>query len=297
MTKLLREPLFHFLLIGAALFAAAGLRRGAAPIQLGSSQSQTQKIMINPGDVESLIAGFENLWHRSPTAPELDALIQGRIREEVYYREALKMGLDRDDAIVRSRLQEKLEFLSQDVKPPAPPSEQELKSFYAAHAEKFRAETEYSFRLIFLDAGRHGADTVKDSESILARLTKNPTLDAAPLGDRLPSGRVFLHVKESGVSKALGTEFAAALPALQPGKWSGPVRTEDGVYLVYLEMRSDGQLPAFDQIRAAVLQEWQAVQRRQANDAFYRNLLRSYSVTINPPAGVRVQAESEPGTQ
>lgn len=252
--------------------------------------------MINPGDIQSLIAGFENLWHRSPTAPELDALIQGRIREEVYYREALKMGLDRDDAIVRSRLQEKLEFLSQDVKPPAPPSDQELKSFYAAHSEKFRAETEYSFRLIFLDAGRHGADTVKDSEAILARLTKNPTLDAS-LGDRLPPGRVFQHIKESEVTKALGAEFAAGLPALQSGKWSEPVRTEDGVYLVYLETRADGQLPKFDQIRTTVLQQWQAAQRQQANDVFYRNLLRSYSVTVNPPPGVRVQAESEPAAR
>lgn len=294
MKKLLREPLLHFLLIGACLFLLAGLRHDSASIQIGSAQSQPQKIVVTPGDVESLIAGFANLWHRQPTARELDGLIQGRVREEVYYREALKMGLDRDDAIIRGRLQEKLEFLSQDVNKPAEPTDQDLKSFLAAHPEKFRTDDRFTFRVVFVDAGRHGASTVQYARSILARVDKNPRLDAATMGDPLPVHGAYERVAEGEVAQQFGPEFAAALSAMKLRQWSGPLTSEEGAYLVYLAEKIQGQLPSLDQIRAAVRKEWLAAQRRQANDKFYRNLLRDYTVSIELPSSTRAQAGIEP---
>jgi hypothetical protein len=293
MKKILREPLLHFLLIGACLFLVAGLRHVSAPIQLSSSPLQSLKIVIIPGDVESLIAGFTNLWHRPPTDQELDGLIQGRVREEVYYREALKMGLDRDDAIIRGRLQEKLEFLSQDVGKVAEPTEQELKSFLAAHPEKFRTDDRFTFRLVFVDAGRHGASTVQYAQSILARLEKNPRLDAATMGDPLPFHDGYERVAESEVSKQFGPEFAAALPVMKLRQWSGPIASEDGAYLVYIVEKMQGQLPALGQIRPVVRKEWLAAERQRANDKFYQNLLRGYSVSVKLPPATRAQTGSE----
>lgn len=294
MKRLVREPLLHFLVIGACLFFVEGLRHGSVPVQLGSSQSQSQKIVVTPGDVESLIVGFTNLWHRPPNTQELDGLIQGRIREEVYYREALKMGLDRDDTIIRGRLQEKLEFLSQDVNKIAEPTELDLKSFLAEHPEKFRTDTRFAFRLAFVDAGRHGASTVQYAQSILARLDKNPRLDATTMGDPLPSHRASERVAEGEVAKQFGPEFAAALSAMKLRQWSRPLTSEDGAYLVYLVEKTPGQVPSLDQIRPAVQKEWLAAQRRQANDKYYQNLLRGYSVNVELPPATRAQAGTEP---
>jgi PPIC-type PPIASE domain len=293
MKGLLREPLLHFLLVGAFLFLMAGLRHRSAPTQLGSSQPQSQKIVITQGDVESLIAGFTNLWHRPPTAQELDGLIQGRVREEVYYREALKMGLDRDDTIIRGRLQEKLEFLSQDVNKLAEPTEQDLKSFLAANPEKFRSDARFTFRLVFVDAGRHGAATVPYAQSLLAALQKNPGLDAATMGDPLPFHRAYERVTKGEVAKQFGSQFGAALSTLKVRQWSGPVKSEDGAYIVYLVEEIPGQLPPLDEVRPKVRKEWLAAQRAHANDKFYQNLLRGYTVNVELSPAARAQAGTE----
>jgi hypothetical protein len=137
--RLLREPLFHFLLIGACLFILSGLRTGRKPVQFGQAGAESARIVVTPADVDSLIGMFTSLWRRPPTAEELKGLVDARVREEVYYREALKLGLDRDDTIVRGRLQEKLEFISRDVNKLREPSEQELSDFLAQHSGDFSA--------------------------------------------------------------------------------------------------------------------------------------------------------------
>lgn len=285
MKKPLREPLVHFLLIGAGIFLLSGLRNGRMPFQLGGGTAQPAEIVITSGDVDSLIENFSNLWHRSPTAEELQGLIDGRVRQEVYYREAVKIGLDRDDTIVRNRLEEKLEFLSQDVKESAEPTEKDLKQFLAQHAEKFRTGAEYSFKLVFVDAGLHGAATRQTAEGILAKLNKNPTLGSSTKGDPLPFAGSFEHMAESDIAKMFGDEFRTALDATNPGKWTGPVATDDGIYLVYVKERREGHVPMLDEIRSVVRQQWLAAQRQESNDRFYRSLLQRYSVRVDMPKG------------
>jgi len=130
-TKLLREPLVHFLLLGALLFLAFdvyGKRSDAAP---GS-------IRVTRGEIAALAAGYEQTWLRAPTPKELDALIEDQVRGEIYYREAIALGLDKGDTVVRRRLREKLEFVSEDSAAQAEPTDEILRAHYAAHAEAFR---------------------------------------------------------------------------------------------------------------------------------------------------------------
>jgi hypothetical protein len=291
MKKLLREPLLHFLFLGGCLFLIAGLWHRSAPFQFGRGPAQTTKIVITPGDIENIITSFTGLWRRPPTPEELNGLIAARIREEVYYREALKLGLDRDDAIVRGRLQEKLEFLSQDVNPPPEPSEQELAKFFSQHADEFRPPARYSFRVVFLDAGLHGAATTEDAEKLLANLRKNPQPGAEAKGDPLPFPSHFDGVEESVVAKQFGNELASTLKTITPREWSGPVKSPDGAYLVFLQNRVVAPPPPFDDIRPAVKKEWQISQRRAANDKYYQGLLQHYNVSVDLPKGVRAQAE------
>jgi hypothetical protein len=291
MKKLLREPLFHFLILGGCLFLIAGLWHGTAPFQFGRGPAQPTKIVITPGDVDSMISNFTGLWRRPPTPQELNGLIAARIREEVYYREALKLGLDRDDSIVRGRLQEKLEFLSQDVNQIPEPSEHDLETFLSQHADQFRPPARYSFRVVFVDAGLHGAATTQDAENLLAKLRANPQPAAAAKGDPPPFPNHFEGIDESAVAKQFGNEFASALENITPREWSGPVKSPDGAYLVYLEERVAGRLPPPGEILPAVKKEWQASERRAANEKYYQGLLQRYNVSIELPKGIRAQAE------
>lgn len=131
MKALLKEPLVHFLLVGAALFAVfdlAGTKGGEGP----------GRVVITQGQIASLKADFARTWQRPPTGEELDALVKDRVREEVYCREAIALGLDKDDAVIRRRLRQKLEYVSEDIAAAAEPTDADLRAYYDAHPEAFR---------------------------------------------------------------------------------------------------------------------------------------------------------------
>ena len=133
MKKLIREPFIHFLLLGAAIFLAYHFLSARADNQPG-------KIVITQGDITSIMIGFSRTWQRPPTREELEGLIRDRVREEVYYREAVAMGLDRDDPIIRRRLQQKLQFVTDDVAALAEPTDAELAEYLKTHADVFRVD-------------------------------------------------------------------------------------------------------------------------------------------------------------
>jgi len=149
--SLLKEPLFHFLLLALALFAAYGALN---PVQT----SKQDRIVIASAKIEQLATSFAKTWQRPPTDTELKGLIDDWVREEIAVREATAMGLDRDDTVVRRRLRQKLEFLSDDVAAQVSPSEDDLKAYLAAHPEKFQVEQRYTFRHVYLNPERHSAD-------------------------------------------------------------------------------------------------------------------------------------------
>jgi hypothetical protein len=126
-----REPLVHFLAIGGALFAAYALfgsRTGGAP----------GTIVVTHAQIGSITAEFTRTWLRPPTTEELEELIQDRIREEVYCREAIALGLDKDDAVIRRRLRQKLEFVSEDTAPDVEPTEEDMHAYLKSHPDSFR---------------------------------------------------------------------------------------------------------------------------------------------------------------
>ena len=145
--------------------------------------------------------------------------------------------------------------------------------------------------MLFIDAGLHGAATTADAETLLAKLRENPPAGVVAKGDPLPFSNHFDGVEEGLVAKRLGNEFASALETMTPREWSGPVKSPDGAYLVYLQDRVVAPAPPLDNIRPAVKKEWQASQRRAANDKYYQSLLQRYNVSVELPQGIRAQAE------
>jgi hypothetical protein len=274
---LLREPLFHFVALGAALFALyAALDRDQADVP--------GAIVVSRGQIEHLAVGFSRVWQRSPTSEELDALIRDHIREEVYYREALAMGLDRDDTVIRRRLRQKLEFVSEDVAALAEPEESDLQSFLQSRPERFRTETKFTFAHVYLNPQRHGDRLAVDAHALLDRLKDaGARADISALGDRFLLASTYESVTVGEIARQFGEQFARALGDLIPGKWGGPLESGYGLHLVLVSERTQGRLPALEEVRDDVRREWMDAQRKAANEALFQKLLSRYTVTIERP--------------
>src|SRR5262245_57320238 len=163
MKAALREPLLHFLALGALLFLYFEWRGG------GSGPGGT-RIVITEGIVRSLSSGFVRTWMRPPTPDELKGLVDEYVKEEIATREAAAMGLDRDDTVIRRRLRQKLEFLAEDAEEQAPPSNAELERWLAAHPEAFPAEERVALRQVFVSGAKRGASTADEARRLLERL-------------------------------------------------------------------------------------------------------------------------------
>jgi parvulin-like peptidyl-prolyl cis-trans isomerase-like protein len=270
--RLFKEPLFHFLLLGAAIF-------GAHRLVAGGRATAPDEIVVTRGRIDALTAAFTRTWQRPPTASERDGLIRDYIREEVYAREAIALGLDKDDVVIRRRLRQKLEFVSEDVLAPPAPTHDQLRAYLTSHPDGFRDEAQFTFRHIFLNGERHGEALARDAARLLAQL-RQPGTDPDTLGDPFLLDRRFEALPAGRVAEQFGEQFAAALAELPTGQWLGPVTSAYGTHLVFLGRRTDGHLPALEEVSDAVRREWVNAQRAESSERFYQDLLKSYSVMV-----------------
>ena len=277
MKKLLHEPLVHFLVLGFLVFA--GFRFTSR-----SDAGEPGKIVVTQSQVESLVTGFTRTWQRPPTNLELEGLVREYIREEVSTREALALGLDKDDSVIRRRLRQKLEFVSDSVATQADPTDEALQKYLQAHAESFRGQRQFTFSQVYLDPQKHGENLNRDINQLLAqlRLAGNRP-DLSKLGDSLLLEQDFKDVSVGDVSKQFGEKFAAKLVELPVGEWSGPIESGYGLHLVIVNERKDGSLPALADVRETVKRDWVNTQRSETNEKFYQALLKRYTVTIEDP--------------
>ncbi len=289
--KLLKEPLVHFLTLGALLFSSYGLlNRNAAPAP--------GRIVISQAQIAALVANFTLLQQRPPTREELKGLIQAQVRGEVYYREALALGLDKDDAIIRRRLEQKMEFISDDLAAQAKPTDAELNAYLQAHPDKFRVEPQFTFRQLYLNPEKHGTNLAGDATQLLAKINQ-PGGDAgwAAMGDPFPLDKSSTAMPAGAITNQFGEAFATKLGGLQPGHWQGPVESSFGMHLVCISARTESRLPALAEVRDAVRREWEEAQRLEANKKFYQELLKRYTVTIEPPAAAQEKRVAEAKVQ
>jgi len=278
MKRILQEPLLHFVLLGAALFVAYGM------MSRTSNQSEPAAIVVTQGQIEHLAISFTQAWRRPPTAEELAGLVRDLVREEVYCREAVAMGLDQDDTVIRRRLRQKLEFVSADIAAMAEPSEADLQAYLEANPEAFRTPTRFSFTQIHLDPAKHGVHLARDAADLLARLNQaGAPVDLADLGDSRLLDQQFALVSATDIAQQFGAQFASQLGLVEPGRWVGPLESGYGVHLVLVTARTEGRLPPLADVRPAVRTAWTNARRLAANEEFYQNLLKRYKVVIEPP--------------
>jgi hypothetical protein len=274
MRTLLREPLVHFLILGAALFLVFDLGGN-------TDQPDERRIVVTAGQVEQLAAQFSRTWLRPPTPSELDGLVERYVRSEIFYREALAMGLGQDDPYVRNRLALKLEVLLDDLAAEAEPADAELARFLNDHVERFAEPARLSFRQVYLSPDRD-PDPAAEAQRLLELLRDGADPDG--LGDvsMLLPGLESATPEE--IARQFGEDFAEALVGLQPGGWVGPVRSAFGTHLVRVSQRQPARQPALAEIRDAVLAEWRDQRRREAKEQAYQRLRERYEVVMEPSA-------------
>jgi hypothetical protein len=289
MKRLLKEPLLHFLLLGAAIFAAYNRLPNR-------SNAEPGKIVITQGQIEHLATGFAKTWQRRPTAEEVAGLVRDHVREEIYYREAKALGLDKDDTVIRRRLRQKMEFVSDDIAAQAEPTDDELHAYLQAHPDSFRVEPRFTFRQVYLNPDKRGENLARDAAQLLVQLNQaGGKADTSALGDSFLLDHEFGAVPVSEVAKQFGEKFAAKLRGLTLGQWHGPVDSGYGVHLVLVSERTEGRLPVLVEVREAVCREWGNARRLEANEKFFQELQKRYTVTIeglDPAAEPKKMAEA-----
>jgi peptidyl-prolyl cis-trans isomerase C len=277
--KLLREPLVHFMFIGAVIYLLYGVF--AEPIP----EADDKTIVVTVGEVEWMQTSWQKRWNRPPTAEEFDGLIQQYIKETVLYREALTMGLNQHDQVIRRRLAQKLEFLAKDLVALTPPTEAELQTYFAEHQERYQEPALYTFTQVFIDPDKRGDTTLDGAAAIKATLiAKGDAIeDAGALGDDFMLQNYYPEKDQAEIQKFFGSGFAESLVELSPGQWQGPVLSGYGVHLVYVSNISEQPAPDFAEVRERVVQDWTTEKGEELNDQFYANLRNSYTVVIEEP--------------
>jgi hypothetical protein len=271
--RVLKEPLLHFMLIGAALFVGFDL------VNRSESGAAAKRIVVSSGRVEQLSRIFGRTWQRPPTAQELKGLIDDFVLEEAYYREGIAMGIDQDDTMIRRRLRQKLEFLTEDAATLTEPSEEELAVYFADHEDQFRMEPTYTFRQIYFNPEHHGDEALAFISEQAGKLRAGQNVD----GDQTLLPPSYEDVPRRQVNSAFGSGFAENLDELRPHEWSEPILSGLGVHLVQLESRTPGYLPELPEILPQVKREWANRRRQEFRREFDEQLLSDYEVVIEWP--------------
>lgn len=275
--RVLKEPLFHFLVLAAGLFVLSSVFSDTRP------SSEPDTIIVSEQRIRSLVLAFQRTWQRSPTHEELDGLVEDYIREEVLNREALAIELDRDDTMIRRRLRQKMEFIAEDMADSIEPTEQQLQEYLDEHRDAFHAEPRLTFRQVYLKPSLRGEALGTEVQTLLSELRDSDSVDATQLGDPTLLPHHHENVRKVDVANQFGPEFADKVFALVPGEWSSPLPSAYGVHLVLVEAVSAPETPDLDSIRNAVRQEWHARHRSVAKEAFVESLREKYEVIVEMP--------------
>ena len=262
MKKLLKEPLLHFLVLGALLFALNGWRTKARPAEASST-----RIEVNAAVIERLRAAYERQFGQPPDAQEMREQVTAHIREEVLFREAVAMGLDRDDTIVRRRLAQKMEFLTGDLAGAAEPADAVVREFFEKNAARYAKAGRVSFRHVYFSKEKRGKDVETAATTALAALAKGASDET--MGDPFLHGFEFAEREQDDVIAAFGAEFAKQLAAQPAGEWRGPVASSYGLHLVRIEARTE---PRSSEVRRGARNGAARFSRRAAADGESRGL-------------------------
>jgi len=275
----LREPLLHFFLLGLVVFGLHAVLNSEANTDSGKDP---RLVEITSADIDWLRSTWNKKMGREPTPDELKGLINGFIREEVLYREAVSMGLDQHDSVVRRRMAQKMDFLFKDLAEMAQPSEEEMAAYFEEERERYRAPARVSFTHVYFNGDRRGERVLEDARKALEKIEegKIDPSGATALGDRFMLQFYYPQQSTEMTAREFGRAFADRLGTLEAAAWHGPVVSGYGLHLVYVHDRVESRLPELEEVRDRVTQDLMADRREKINRAAYREIKSKYRVLV-----------------
>jgi hypothetical protein len=295
MKRWYKEPLLHFLAIGALIFGIFALVNNDQRFAGGN------KIEVTAGDIERLSDNWSKKWNRPPTETELRGLLDSYIREEVYYREALALGLDRDDTVLRRRLMQKMEFLSNDIAELNAPDETALNKFFLDYQDKYKLPARVSFTHIYFSPDKRGAKAVEDAKGVLSELrtASGNVMGASEHGDSFMLQYDFVQETPSEVDRLFGKGFSEQLFTLETDAWQGPIESGYGIHLIRISEKIDSLMPELASVIEKVRTDWMFEQRQKMNREIYERFKERYEIVIEElpkRSGMAKAVRSDRGT-
>lgn len=272
MKKILKEPFLHFMLIGAAMFLLYGLA--------GEKNSSKDEIVITDFDVNNIISTWEMQWKRPPSEKELQNLIGSNIKQEVFYQVALEMNLDHNDEIIKRRLAQKMQFLSNDIAAMVEPTDEILKEYFQEHSTKYLTQPSYSFYQITFSPDKR-KDNYNDAKDILEKYT-NATFDKMKqFGDQLPFSFYYENAYSNDLGLQLGSEFPKELKKAAFNQWTGPISSGFGYHLVYITQIKKPTIPSFNSVKKSVLRDFEYDNQQKIDEAIYQELKSKFDIKFD----------------
>ncbi|MEL6252061.1 MAG: peptidylprolyl isomerase [Bacteroidota bacterium] len=269
MKKLLREPLLHFLLIGAFLFLLYEWRKT-------NDTSTRGQITVTDSDIRQLISTYENNWRKKPDTLTLRDLVAEHIRGELMYQEALNLGLENNDEIIKRRLRQKYEFLVKDLSSVKKPEEEDLQSFYQDHTDNYQSERKMSFSHIYFSPDKR-KEPLHAAHKLLKEISDKEVKPEA-YGDDFHLQQFYASRDYREIVQNYGKQFSDTLFSKTTSGWQKPMVSGYGVHLVHISSFEEPEPLPFSEVRSLVLQDWKADQLTAFNEELYQNLLSNYEV-------------------
>ena len=276
MKKWFKEPLVHFLVIGAMIFVVFSV------VNTEESTMDGNTIVVSAGDIARLSGNWSQKWNRPPTETELQGLIDSYIKEEVYYREALALGLDQNDTILRRRLMQKMEFLSNDLADLSNPDETALNQYFLANQDKYELPARVSFTHIYFSFDKHTNRILDDAGKVLAdiRASADPVSRSPEMGDSFMLQYDFTLETPFEVARLFGQDFAEQLFQLETDSWQGPVESGYGLHLVKINEKVEARMPELASAIDSVRTDYMFEQRQKTNKAIYERFRERYEIVV-----------------
>ncbi|MHC4187439.1 MAG: peptidyl-prolyl cis-trans isomerase [Planctomycetota bacterium] len=275
---IVKEPLLYFFLLGAVIFGIHTL------LDKNSKEGEDNRyqVEVTSSDIEWLRNRWNKLMGREPTAEELQGLIDSMIREEILYREAVAMGLDEKDTVVRRRLAQKMEFLFKDLADMTQAGEDELREYFLANKERYIVSGRVSFSHVFFSSDKRADKALSDAQAVLEEFQSQgiKTVEAVSHGDPFMLELSYEQQSLEQISRIFGGEFTEGVYALEAGAWGGPVRSSYGWHVVFVQELVESSMPSFDEVRGKVEIDFISERRSKVNEQAYNEISSRYTVLV-----------------
>jgi parvulin-like peptidyl-prolyl isomerase len=259
MPPILKQPLLWFFAIGSLLFAVDSL-----------FSVNRNEIYVSAALQERLGLLWQTQTGLTASTEELDSLVNNWIEEEVLYQEALRLGLNQEDSIIRRRLVQKLNFIAESDPLPSPEMAS-VEDFYQSRLANYTLPVRYSFRQLYF----------QQREDALTALNQISAGQAATdFGETSMLSSNYAYRSVLDLNASLGSGFAEQLQELETGSWQGPVTSGFGLHLIFLTNIHPEEVTPFSAITEQVLQDYAQYQQENARLLYLENLLQEYDIVV-----------------